>query len=113
VASDNQSNIAENTLMISKLSLAQLLQLDTFQDFDVADNTEVEEDNKILLQTPIAIYDKTKEQRTELKLAQINLEIAEKMWPSQRSFSTNLRGFYNLSTRVGYADRIVGTELDA
>jgi outer membrane protein len=36
--------------MISKLSLAQLLQLDTFQDFDVH-NTEVEEDNKILLQT--------------------------------------------------------------
>jgi hypothetical protein len=35
------------------------------------------------------------------------------MWPSQKSFSTNLRGFYNLSTRVGYADRIVGTELDA
>jgi hypothetical protein len=32
---------------------------------------------------------KAKEQRTELKLAQINLEIAEKMWPSQRSFSTN------------------------
>jgi outer membrane protein len=89
VASDNQRVIiAENTLMISKLSLAQLLQLDTFQDFDVADNTEVEEDNKILLQTPIAIYDKAKEQRTELKLAQINLEIAEKMWPSQRS-STN------------------------
>jgi outer membrane protein len=54
-----------------------LLQLDTFQDFDVADNTEVEEDNKILLQTPIAIYDKAKEQRTELK-AQVNLEIAEK-----------------------------------
>jgi hypothetical protein len=24
------------------------------------------------------------EQRTELKLAQINLEIAEKMWPSQK-----------------------------
>jgi outer membrane protein len=35
VASDNQRVIAENTLMISKLSLAQLLQLDTFQDFDV------------------------------------------------------------------------------
>jgi outer membrane protein len=91
--------------MISKLSLAQLLQLDTFQDFDVADNTEVEEDNKILLQTPIAIYDKAKEQRTELKLAQINL--IAKCGHRKRSFSTNLRGFYNLSTRVGYADRIV------
>jgi outer membrane protein len=85
VASDNQRVIiAENTLMISKLSLAQLLQLDTFQDFD---NTEVEEDNKILLQTPIAIYDKAKEQRTELKLAQINLEIAEKMAIAKGAFN--------------------------
>jgi outer membrane protein len=41
VASDNQRVIIA-VLMISKLSLAQLLQLDTFQDFDVADNTEVE-----------------------------------------------------------------------
>jgi outer membrane protein len=63
VASDNQRVIiAENTLMISKLSLAQLLQLD-IQDFDVADNTEVEEDNKILLQTPIAIYDKANKEQ--------------------------------------------------
>jgi hypothetical protein len=29
-----------------------------------------------------------------------------------KELSTNW-GFYNLSTRVGYADRIVGTELDA
>jgi outer membrane protein len=28
------------------------------------------------------------------------------------AFQPTLRGFYNLSTRVGYADRIVGTELD-
>jgi outer membrane protein TolC len=114
VASDNQRVIiAENTLMISKLSLAQLLQLDTFQDFDVADNTEVKEENTILLQTPVAIYDKAKEQRTELKLAQINFEIAEKnVAIAKGAFQPTLRGFYNLSTRVGYADRIVGTELD-
>jgi outer membrane protein len=104
--------IAENTLMISKLSLAQLLQLDTFQDFDVADNTEVEEDNKILLQTPIAIYDKAKEQRTELKLAQINLEIAEKCGHRKGAFQPTLRGFYNLSTRVGYADRMLEDALN-
>jgi outer membrane protein len=90
VASDNQRVIiAENTLMISKLSLAQLLQLDTFQDFDVADNTEVEEDNKILLQTPIAIYDKAKEQRTELKLAKLILKLPKKCGHRKRSFSTN------------------------
>jgi outer membrane protein len=42
-----------------------------------------------LLQTPIAIYDKAKEQRTELKLAQINLEIAEKNVAIAKGFSTN------------------------
>jgi outer membrane protein len=88
VASDNQRVIiAENTLMISKLSLAQLLQLDTFQDFDVADNTEGRD--KILLQTPIAIYDKAKEQRTELKLAQLILKLPKKCGHRKRSFSTN------------------------
>jgi hypothetical protein len=35
------------------------------------------------------------------------------MWPSQKELFNQPWGFYNLSTRVGYADRIVGTELDA
>jgi hypothetical protein len=61
-----------------------------------------------LLQTPIAIYDKS-EQRT-VELAQVNLETCA---IAKGAFQPTLRGFYNLSTRVGYADRIVGTELDA
>jgi outer membrane protein len=39
VASNNQNVItAENTLLISKLSLAQLLQLKDFESFDVVDD---------------------------------------------------------------------------
>jgi outer membrane protein len=106
LASDNQKVIAaENSLLISKLSLAQLLQLNDFQDFDVVDNTEAKDENNILLQTPIAIYDKAKEERTELKIAQTNLEIAEKnVAIAKGGFQPTLQGFYNFSTRISYAD---------
>ena len=106
LASDNQKVItAENSLLISKLSLAQLLQLDNFQDFDVVDDTEAKDENSILLQTPIAIYDKAKEQRTELKIAQTNLEIAEKnVVIAKGALQPTLRGFYNFNTRISYAD---------
>lgn len=107
VASDNQRVInAENALLISKLSLAQLLQLKEFYDFDVTDDTSVKDENNILAQTPVAIYDKAKEQRTELKIAKTNLEIAEKnVAIAKGAFQPTLQGFYNINTRISYADR--------
>ncbi|CAM2807701.1 TolC family protein [Flavobacterium frigoris] len=120
LASDNQKVItAENSLLISKLSLAQLLQLDSFQDFDVVDDTEAKDVNSILLQTPTAIYDKAKEQRTELKIAQTNLEIAEKSVAiAKGGLLPTLIGFYNFNTRISYADvalrdntgKVIGTQ---
>jgi outer membrane protein len=106
VASDNQNVItAENSLLISKLSLAQLLQLKEFYDFDVTDDTSVKDENNILAQTPIAIYDKAKELRTELKIAKTNLEIAEKnVAIAKGGFQPTLQGFYNFNTRISYAD---------
>jgi outer membrane protein len=106
VASDNQNVItAENSLLISKLSLAQLLQLKEFYDFDVTDDTSVKDENNILAQTPIAVYDKAKEQRTELKIAKTNLEIAEKnVAIAKGGFQPTLQGFYNINTRISYAD---------
>ncbi|MBP6550923.1 MAG: TolC family protein [Flavobacterium sp.] len=106
VASDAQNVItAENALLISKLSLAQLLQLKEFYDFDVTDDSSVKDENNILSQTPIAVYDKAKEQRTELKIAQTNLEIAEKnVAIAKGAFQPSLQGFYNFNTRISYAD---------
>ena len=107
VASDNQKVIAaENSLLISKLSLAQLLQLKEFYDFDVTDDTTAKDENNILAQTPVAIYDKAKEQRTELKIAKTNLEIAEKnVAIAKGGFQPIVQGFYNLGTRISYADK--------
>ena len=108
VASNNQAVIAaDNALLISKLSLAQLLQLKDFENFDVIDNTSIKDENNILAQTPTAIYDKAKQSRTELKIAQTNLEIAEKnVAIAKGGFQPTLQGFYNFNTRVSYADVI-------
>jgi outer membrane protein len=108
VASNNQTVIAaDNALLISKLSLAQLLQLKDFENFDVIDDTSVKDVNNILAQTPTAIYDKAKESRTELKIAQTNLEIAEKnVAIAKGGFQPTVQGFYNFNTRVSYADVI-------
>jgi len=106
IAADNQKVIsAENALLIAKLSLAQLLQLDSFENFDVADANGFQMDQAILSQTPTAIYDKAKQERMELKIAQTNLEIAQKnVMIAKGAYQPTLRGFYNFNSRVSYAD---------
>jgi outer membrane protein len=106
VASNNQNVItAENALLISKLSLAQLLQLKDFENFDVVDDTDTKDENNIMAQSPSAIYDKAKEDRTELKIARTNLEISQKSLEISRgAFQPTVQGFYSFNSRVSYAD---------
>ena len=100
---------AENALLISKLSLAQLLQLDNFQEFDIADTSIPIQESSVLFQDPKVIFDKAKEMRTDIKLAQTNVDIAEKDLKIARGFfQPTLQGFYGFSSRVSYADRIAG-----
>ena len=110
VATNNQAIVtAENALLISKLSLAQLLQLDNFQDFDVAEANYDAKKSTTLLETPAAIFAKAKEERVELKIAKTNLEIAERdLKIAKGAYQPSLQGFYSLSTRAGYSDRVVG-----
>jgi len=114
VATDQQAIIvAENSLLISKLSLAQLLQLKEFADFDVTDNTNVQDENNIMAQNPTDIYNKAKETRTELKLAETNLEIAQKnVSIAKGAYQPTLSAFYNFNTRASYSDIITGSTLN-
>lgn len=107
VATNKQNVVtAENALLISKLSLAQLLQLKEFYDFDVIDNTSLKDENNILGQQVTAIYDKAKETRTELKIAKTNLEVAEKDVAIARgAYQPTLQGFYSYNSRIAYADQ--------
>ncbi len=104
---------SENALLISKLSLAQLIQLEDFKNFEVETEGYEVEESPLLLQTPEAIFEKSKETRTDLKIAESNLEIAERDLKIARgAYQPRLTGFYSFNTRAGYADRIVGAEPD-
>jgi outer membrane protein len=109
VAADKQKVIAaENNLFISKLSLAQLLQLEDFQTFDIADVDYEAKPSATMLQKPEDIVAKAKQDRVELKIAKTNLEIAEKdIKIAKGSFQPSLTGFYSFSSRVSYANRIL------
>lgn len=99
--------VAENTLLLSKLSLAQLLQIQDFQNFDIS-----EEDMPILLsnilsETPEAVIKKAKESRTELKIAQANLAIAEKdISIAKGAYLPSLSAFYGFNTRASNSQGI-------
>ncbi len=106
VAGDKQRVIAaENTLLISKLSLAQLLQLEDFQNFDIVDADYEAKQSEVMFQTPEAIYQKAREERVEVKIAKTNLEIAEKdVQISKGAYQPTLQGFYRFNTRISYAE---------
>ena len=110
IASDEQKIVvAENQLLISKLSLAQLLQLKDFQTFDIQDENYSIEASEVMMQSPEAILQKAKENRNELKIARTNVEIAEKdIKISKGAYQPTLEGFYSFSSRVGYSDRVIG-----
>jgi len=108
--------VAQNNLLISKLSLAQLLQLKEFETFDVVDDTSMGQNNTVLAQSPSEILEKAKESRTDLKIAQTNLEIAQKnLAIAKGAYLPTLQGFYGFNSRISYADAaaIVGGNLVA
>lgn len=115
LASDQQKIIAaENVLLISQLSLAQLLQLPDFVNFDIAGEEDVKDENNILAQKADDIYNKAKQERTELKIAQANIELAERdVKIAKGAYQPNLRGFYSFNTRASYSDVITGTTIDS
>jgi len=114
VESDKQRLVAaENALFLSKLSLVQILQLDDYKEFDISEENVAVPTSTVMLQKPEDIIEKAKQLRVELKLANANLEVAEKdIKIAKGALQPSLTGFYNFGTRASYSDRVVGAELD-
>ena len=102
MATGNQRVIvAENTLLLSKLSLAQLLQIQDFQNFDISEDDMPSLLSTILNETPEAVIAKAKENRTELKIAETNLALAEKdISIAKGAYLPSLTAFYGFNTRA-------------
>lgn len=112
IASDNQKIVAaENALLISRLSLAQLLQLEDFKNFDIADVSIEPTPSPVMAETPDAIVEKAKQVRVEIKIAQANLDLAQRdIKIAQGNLHPTLSFGYNFGTNASYTDRIVGVD---
>ena len=102
MATGNQRVIvAENALLLSKLSLAQLLQIKDFQNFDISEDDMPSMLSTILNETPEAVIAKAKENRTELKIAETNVALAEKdISIAKGPYLPSLTAFYGFNTRA-------------
>ncbi len=115
LANDEQNLIiTENRVRLAKISLAQLLQLEDYENFDIA-NEEIE--TLPLINLPEysvdMIYEKALETRNEIKVAKTNIDIAESdVKLAKGALQPTLSGFYNWNSRYSDRDRIVGSEID-
>lgn len=108
MATGNQRVIvAENTLLLSKLSLAQLLQIEDFQNFDISEDDMPSMLSTVLNETPEAVIAKAKENRTELKIAETNVALAQKdISIAKGAYLPSLTGFYGFNTRASNSEVI-------
>lgn len=113
-ASEQQQIIAaENALFISKLSLAQTLQLQDYKNFEVTDDFDYLISDAVLDNEAEAIVQKAKETVNDVKIAEANKELAEyDLKISKGALQPTLTGFYGYDTRASYSDQIVGSEID-
>ena len=106
LASQQQSVVlAENNLRDVKLNLAQVLLIDDYESFDIADEDFSIPFSEILENSPKEIFEKAKTFRNDIKLAETNISIAEKDIKISKSFRLpSLTSFYSFNTRVSYLD---------
>lgn len=108
-----QIQIARNDVKIARISLAQLLLLDDYKNFDIADEDYEIPITDILSKSPEEIIKQAEEERFEIKLAQQDLAIAEKDIEIARSqYYPTLSGFINYNTRESDRKRSVSTGID-
>jgi len=114
IASDKQRVVAaENTLFLSRLSLAQLLTLEDFENFDTVDTDVDFKISPVLAQTPEDIVQKANESRVEIKIAQANLDLASRdIKIAKGALQPSITGFYSFSTRASYSEIVTGFSPD-
>lgn len=95
--------VAENTVKISLISLAQLLLIKDYSNFDIAETQYDIVENEVASMEVSKIIANAKNTRSEVKIARENLNIAEKdLQISKSAYYPTLSAFFGYNTR--YAD---------
>ena len=107
---EQQLLIAENQFTMAKLSLAQLLLVKDYENFEIAEEDFAIDGQEILVQEPEDLVAKALDHRNDIKLALTNIDIAKTDLRLAKSVSKpGLSGFYSDSSRISYADRLEPT----
>ncbi|MEM0932966.1 MAG: TolC family protein [Bacteroidota bacterium] len=95
---------SEGQVLISRVSLAQLLQITDYENFDVVDESYQIPPSDILKNSAKVIFDKALTFRNDIKLAKANMELAEKdLQIAKGAYYPTLGAFLNYNTR--YSDQ--------
>ena len=110
LASQEQSLIqAENNYRNAKLNLAQLLLIDDFESFEIANEDFDVPFSEILENSPKDIYNKSLTFRNDIKLGETNISIAEKdIQLSKAQLQPSISSFYSFNSRIAYEDNSSG-----
>ncbi len=95
---------AQNMVLISRINLAQLLQITDYENFDIADEEFDVPPADILNYSPKVIYDKALTFRNDIQFSKTNVELAEKdLEIAKGARYPTLGAFINYNTR--YSDQ--------
>lgn len=111
LASQEQALVqAENNYRLSLISLAQLLLITDYENFEIADEDFEIPFSDILSQKPKDIYEKALTIRNDIKLGVANIEVTKKdISIAKGALMPSLTAFYNYNTRISYSDRFIQT----
>lgn len=103
---------AEGQVLISKIGLAQLLQITDYDNFEVADESFEIPPSEILSNTPSTIFSKALEFRNDIKFSEANVELAEQdLKISKGGLLPTVGAFFNYGTRYSDVAQIPGPSL--
>jgi outer membrane protein len=92
--------VAENDVKIALVSLAQLLLIDDYENFEIADESYNVPITDLINKDIKDIIEEAKKERYEILIAETNLEIAKKDLEIARSaYTPTVSGFFNYNTR--------------
>jgi len=110
---EQQIILTENNLFLSKISLAQLLQIKDYKNFEIVDVNYDLISEDILDQDVSVIIEKAKSELNNIKIAQSSTKLAEyDIEIAKGALLPTLTGFYSYSTRASYGDRQTGFEIN-
>lgn len=105
--------IAENNIRISRISLAQLLLIKDYENFDIVERDYDVFGTEVLENSVYDVIDQAKEERSEIRLAEANQSLALKdVQLAKGAYWPTIGAFFNYNTRESSQGRIVGGEID-